>query len=636
MDSDPLPIKQRLKAIQSKLFKVDALLSNPLGFSLNYSIEIENILSELASNVPKVGLAIASSGSFSRRELSPFSDIDVMFIISSEGDYSKSIQSIIANAWDAGLEISHTIREIKDIENFFVDDLHTFTQFFETRFLSGDKSVYEKWEASLFDFLNRCSETSVVEDFIDDAGLRYNKYGSSAKVIEPNVKLSAGGLRDFQLLEWIYIVKEKKSLSKENALTQAEIFINILRENNYTSAKECNRLFEGYSFILSVRHLLHLNHNEKSDRLEFDDQIKLAKLFGFKKEGYRKFMKRYFESSNVIYRYSKSFIKRIKSGYINELPDIISIELDDNFYIKGTTIYTHTIGVLSLSVMLKGFYYRGLYSGHFDEKLRQQIIDSLEDISIIDDHVSQNQFREILRLPRNVGITLSVMNELGVLGVLMPEFGEMVGFIQHGVYHSYTADEHTLLAIKNVEALAEENSEMGRLYNTIPNKEILIAAILFHDIAKPINIAGHEIIGSEIAMSVMAQLGYDDEEIETVYFLVKNHLLMEQVAFRRNLNDPETLQNFVSKLSSKESLHLLYLITYADLSAVNPVLWTTWKSDLLKDLFKKSLRILNDNITAEELLFNSSNPTVSDLLKSNLSLSEEDLKEHLDSITDNN
>ena len=164
--------------------------------------------------------------------------------------------------------------------------------------------------------------------------------------------------------------------------------------------------------------------------------------------------------------------------------------------------------------------------------------------------VSSVFFREILKLPKNVGQTLSVMNELGVLSSFLPEFEDLIGFLQHGVYHCYTADEHTLITIKNVEMLEKDTSPLGKIYNNLKNREILHLALLFHDIAKPINISGHEIIGAEMASSIMNRLGYSDEEIEHVTFLVHSHLVMEQVAFRRNLNDPETLNNFTSKFIS--------------------------------------------------------------------------------------
>jgi len=226
------------------------------------------------------------------------------------------------------------------------------------------------------------------------------------------------------------------------------------------------------------------------------------------------------------------------------------------------------------------------------------------------------------------------MNELGVLGTFLPEFKDLEGFLQHGVYHCYTADEHTLMTIQNLEKLENETSHLAKLYNALKNKEILFLALLFHDIAKPIDISGHEIIGSEMASSIAQRLGYSDREIEQVRFLVLNHLQMEQVAFRRNLNDPETLNNFTSRFNSVDDLDLLYLLTYADLSAVNSAVWTSWKAELLHELYRKSKAMIEEEKTGEELLMSSIAIDSKEISKYSDEISERNVKEHIESIND--
>jgi [protein-PII] uridylyltransferase len=255
---------------------------------------------------------------------------------------------------------------------------------------------------------------------------------------------------------------------------------------------------------------------------------------------------------------------------------------------KGWVISMRENAQLTMSDILRGFYYRGLHSARFDETLRSYIVDKFETFDRHNFQESESSvfFREILKLPRNVGQTLYVMNELGTLGAFLPEFKDLNGFLQHGVYHSYTTDEHTLIAIHNVEKLENENSQLGRIYNKLKDKEKLFLGLLLHDIAKPINISGHEIIGAELSASIMYRMGYSEDEINTVSFLVYHHLIMEQTAFRRNLNDPDTLNSFTSRFNSIEDLEQLYLLTYADLSAVNPVVWTSWKSEVLAELYR--------------------------------------------------
>jgi len=222
------------------------------------------------------------------------------------------------------------------------------------------------------------------------------------------------------------------------------------------------------------------------------------------------------------------------------------------------------------------------------------------------------------------------MNELGVLGAFLPEFKELIGFFQPGVYHCYTADEHTLIALNNLEKLTDETTILGKLFQGLHQKDILFLAVLFHDIAKPLSISGHEIIGAEIANSIMEHLGYGFTEIETVQFLVRQHLTMEQVAFRRNLNDPSTLNNFAELFPDALHLDLLYLLTYADLSAVSQVVWTQWKSELLNELYRKTKTMLDDRITGQELLSSD----LQDIISGSDYFLDDSVRDHIESIND--
>jgi [protein-PII] uridylyltransferase len=604
-------------------------------FSKNYSVLIEDTIRIILAD-KKFSFALTSAGSFSRRELSPFSDIDLMIISESIEKDSGEISDLITNLWDGGIEASHTVREINEIQKFLSSDLHAFTQFFETRFISGNLKLYDKWNADLLNAIDEKSKKLLITDFVEDVRQRNDKYGDSPKMLEPNVKMSAGGLRDFQSTEWMMMVSSKQLLKSQHELTQAEIFIDYIKSNKLATPTECKRLIDSYKLVLSIRHLLHITTKSKTDRFEFSNQMKLAAIFGYAEIDLQSFMKNYFAATNIIYRFSHSIIKKYKVEYVNPVPDSLSYDLDADFYIKNKVIFLKKKDKLTLSDVFRVFYYRAFHNAGFDDKLRSQIIDATE--NSLENNWSQSDssvfFREILKLPRNVGATLSIMNELGVLGVFLPEFGDLNGYMQHGVYHCYTADEHTLITIKNLEKLYNQNSTYGKIYNTIKNKEILNLALLLHDIAKPIDISGHEIIGAEMASSIMMRLGYDEQEIDKVCFLVKNHLMMEQIAFRRNLNDPETLNNFSAKFSSIEELDLLYLITYADLSAVNAAVWTSWKADLLSELYRKSKAMIQDKISGEDLLYSTIYSIPKNISKYSDKIDESHVQDHFNSLHD--
>lgn len=620
---------------RQELFTANMRQTDLSGFSVEYSLLVEEFIRALAGN-KKYKFALASAGSFSRRELSPYSDIDIMFIVESLEDSKEDISNFVKMFWDSGIEAAHTIRDFSDIKKYLLDDLHTLTQFYETRYLLGSNAVYEKWNVELLKVLKDKVRIKILKSIFEDIKMRYDKYGESPKVLEPNLKVSAGGLRDFQSVEWMYIFKNKIFLENQNETTQAEAFIHTLLKEKVTSKEECKRLLVSYKLILTIRNLLHLTTNQRTDRFEFSSQKVIAEIFGYKASELTQFMRKYFEASNALNRFAKSIIKKYSEEIGKPLPASLAIVLDDDFKLTGKTLSYHGNGNLSFSDTLRAFYYLGLHSAQFDEGLRISIVSQVEnaDKLLVSENGSSVFFREILKLPKNVGTTLASMNELGVLGAFMPEFGDLNGFLQHGVYHSYTTDEHTLLTIKNVEKLNNDSSQLGLIYGRIPDKEILYLALLFHDIAKPIDIAGHEIIGAEMAASIMYRLGYSEEEIAIVSFLVKNHLLMEQIGFRRNLNDPETLNNFTLIFNSTRELDYLYLLTYADLSAVNPAVWTNWKSDLLTELYKKSYAMLKKQVTAEEILETTPSELPRHISEHSELITESHVKEHIESIND--
>ncbi len=266
-------IKQEFIRKRDKLFHDHLKQMDALRFSMDYSLLVEEHIRTLAGS-KKYNFVLASAGSFSRRELSPFSDIDIIFITGSVDENSTEIAQLVTKFWDNGIEASHTVREFSDIKKYLEEDLHTFTQFFETRFLLGSEKIYKEWNKILFSMMEGDVKVKLVNKLSSDIFQRYEKFGDSPKVLEPNVKSTAGGLRDFQTIEWIYVLMNGMLLNKQAEITQAESFINLLRENNYTTPNECKRLLDSYKLIMTVRNLLHLISNQKNDRFEFGAQKK--------------------------------------------------------------------------------------------------------------------------------------------------------------------------------------------------------------------------------------------------------------------------------------------------------------------------------------------------------------------------
>lgn len=624
---DIIQIREEFQLKKETLFNNINLAKDPYKFSLNLSLLVEEYIN-IALKDEEINFVLLSAGSFSRRELSPFSDIDIMILLPDKKGVEKEIQTCFTRLWDCGIEVSHTVRKFEDIKRFLDEDLHAFTQFFETRFLLGKEQLYYEWQQKLVKVLDKKVLPRLIRQYFDEQKQRHQKYGPSPKMLEPNIKLTAGGLRDLHIIEWVLSLQNKKMFIEQSEISQTEIFLKYLKDEGIISKKARLRLKESYGTLLKFRNLLHLCSTHKTDRLEFSKQEEIAKKIDFPDKDWRKLMLEYFDATNIIFRFSKTMVKRFDEILNPSVSPHLEINIDDDFYRKGNRISIREPRILNKSEMMRAYYYRGVHSCSFDQKLRSLIIESV--IELDEDESSKVTpsvfFREILNLPQNVGTTIAAMHEVGLLCHIIPAYNDLSGFFQPGVYHSYTADEHSIVAIRNTEELYDKSNELGKTFNNLRRKDLLYMAILLHDIAKPVSVQGHEIIGADLTVSIMEELGYESDESDFVQFLVRHHLTMEQVAFRRNLNDPHTLEPFAKIFPKRTWLNYLYILTFADLSAVNPAVWTQWKGELLHELYMKTKQLLLERITADELL--------NSFKEDEFLYEDEDLKEHLKSIDD--
>ncbi|MCB0752650.1 MAG: [protein-PII] uridylyltransferase, partial [Ignavibacteriae bacterium] len=354
---------------REKLFSNKELFNNSYQFCIKHSLLVEEFIIKLIQ--PKnFSCVMAAVGGFSRRELSPFSDIDLMFIFPSLKGHESEIQHCVTTLWDAGIEVSHTVREFSDIEKYLKEDLHAFTQFFETRFLLGSKNLYDEWNAKLFQIIEKSNKSKLVYELFEDVEARYIKYGRSPKVLEPNVKFTGGGLRDIHAVEWMYAIKNQKLLSRQDEITQTEVFIKELLDNGVINRKAYKRLYDSYKNVLRARNMLHLVEGRKNDRLEFIQQEQIAEKLGYPKSDWKEFMYEYFRSSTILNRFSKTMRKRYKQEFSTKLSDYLLINLDDDFEIKGDILRFKNDRLLNISDIMRAFYYRGLNDASFQQNLR--------------------------------------------------------------------------------------------------------------------------------------------------------------------------------------------------------------------------------------------------------------------------
>jgi [protein-PII] uridylyltransferase len=572
-------------------------------------------------------LVAVAVGGYGRAELCPHSDVDVTFIVEGGVETSFLAQRVMHFLWDMGLNIGHSVRNIEQVLDTYRSDHDSWAAALEYRYVAGSREVFERLDSAIRDFVSSNKDRSFLSSTIDGIRIRHNKYGKSTLLLEPNVKKSAGGLRDLQALLWMFRAAYAEFLPEPDyghlKLALLDLLDKLLGKG-FINQLQYTHTRDAFEFVLRTRQSLHYQSPSLNDLLDFEIQKKVAADLGYlgddKTRGVESFMRDYYRHARKIYRLNQVLSDKVRAT-INPRPPSAEIKsLDEDYSVIDRQIcFQRDVGKDAVR-LFKAFRHKAATGLHFDENVHETLAQELDAFSEPEFRRSREAaslFKSILLSRENVSFTLKSMNELGILGRYLPEFGKLIGFFQHNVYHYYTADEHTLTAIENLESVGERDPILGELLKSVVRRDVLYLGVLFHDIAKPISIGSHEIMGVEVAEKALLRLGFDDV-IGDVSFLVRNHLKMEQTAFRRNLGDPETVYAFTRIFANSEQLKMLHLLTYADLSAVNPGVWTKWKAQLLHELHKKSLHVINESLDAEGIV----------------SLQEERCKERENSILD--
>jgi [protein-PII] uridylyltransferase len=616
-------IKQEIKIINAYKHSADGIgLCNAL--SRLYDNSIKKIFDYIFYD-DQDKITLAATGGYGRNEVCLRSDVDILFLERTKEnnpEIDNKIQKILNFFWDINFDIGYSIKSFDECLSSFNNDNKTFSSILEIRYICGNKNTYNDFITKLYNFLYHEKSLSFTYSLIEETEKRHTKYGNSVKLLEPNIKYSAGGLRDLHVLLWLfrsldpslvyqtdndpssyginYSGKQVEYHKDSNAITDLLLF--LIRHNIITHGF-CDQVLQAYNFLLITRNKIHYIEKTRSEYLNFKIQNTIAIELGYggdNNEGVQRFMRDYYLHARKIYRLNQLICEQIldlitaqkhrrgkrkslNSGFILN-NDVLSLS-NDNLDIFSET----------KSNIFKAFYYKCKYGIRFDDSIRNKIINSLDslDEAFQHDQESASMFLKILSSPGNIAFTLNSMNELGVLGRYLPEFGKLIALYQHSEYHYYTTDEHTLIMIKKVEELINKDNFTAEIFREIKNKEVLFLAILFHDIGKIYSFKEHDNIGAEISILIMERMGLK-QYFEEVYFLVQNHLQMEKIAFRRNCDDLYTLLDFAKSVKNITNLRNLYILTFADLSSVNPNVWTEWKETMLKDLYQKTYDIINN------------------------------------------
>jgi len=543
-------------------------------------------------------LAIVALGGYGRNELCPYSDIDLMFLYKPRNkSFAKDItERLLYLLWDLNFEVGHSVRTIDECLELCLDedeDTTILTSLLDSRLIFGDKDLYKDFEKKLFNDLMPSISSKFIQKKIKENEERIDRFGRSIYLIEPNVKEGEGGLRDIHYALWIAQAKFKVKTFNE------------LLPKGILLEKELRTFEKGLNFLLLIRSELHYLAERREDRLGFEFQEKIAKFLGFKDAdlpAVERFMRIYYLRANDIREQSNRLIEKCVTVPRAKIRAPKTVSLEYGFLIQS--------GMLSVSSsemfnddpanLMRAFEYADKHEVRMNNYLVELIRDSVSRTTI-DESVRTNEefnasFLRLLRKGKNVADTLFEMNRLRLLGYFIPEFGKIVCMGQHDAYHVYTVDVHSIFMVREIENLInykydEEFPLLTKTAESVMKRHVLFLACLFHDMGKGEG-RNHAQKGAAMIPKIAKRMGLTRVDGEQLEFLVKHHLIMTHFSQRRDIHDFSLIARFARSVKTLETLSLLYLLTFADVRSVGPDVWTNWKGMLLKELYIRTVKVL--------------------------------------------
>ncbi|HYD24851.1 MAG TPA: [protein-PII] uridylyltransferase [Croceibacterium sp.] len=540
-------------------------------------------------------LTLIAVGGYGRGEMAPHSDVDIAFITPGKTTAwcEQVIEALLYYLWDLGLKVGHSSRSLDEMVRMARSDLTIRTAILEGRYLWGDQELYAQASKRFWSDVATGSEAQFVSEKLAERNARHKRMGDSRYVVEPNVKDGKGGLRDLQTLYWIgkYIhrVREPAEL----------VDVGLFTDKEYRSFRRAE------AFLLAVRCHLHTITRRAEDRLTFDMQREVARRMNYAdrpgKSAVERFMQYYF----------------IQAQHVGHLTGVFLAHIDEQM---GQSRRPRGLlaGFRSRPRFHKGYRIAGgKICAPADDWFRKDPVQLIElfqvaeedgleihpetmrmarrDGELIKDELRHDPranelFMKLLTGRNDPETVLRWLNEAGVFGRFVPDFGKVNAQMQFDMYHHYTVDEHTIRAIgllAQIERgeLKQDHPLSSELIHKLASRRVLFVATLLHDIAKGRG-GDHSVLGAEIARKLCPRLGMSAEETELTAWLVRYHLLMSATAFKRDLSDPKTITDFVEQVQTLERLRQLMILTIVDIRAVGPGIWNSWKRQLLGDLYE--------------------------------------------------
>lgn len=538
--------------------------------------------------------SLVAVGGYGRGELHPHSDVDIMILLPDElpENCEPELSDFVTALWDVGLEIGHSVRTVDQCFEQAAKDLTVATTLFEARLLDGPGELFSAMQATVApdriwspgEFFTEKRKEQIA---------RHHRYGDTAYNLEPNIKGSPGGLRDIQMIGWV----AKRHFGVDS--------FEELVPHKFLTPGQVKRLDDGQAFLWRVRFALHTLTGRREDRLLFDHQIKLAEMLGYEDATYtlavEQMMQRYYRTVMELNRLNEMLLQLFEEAILMD-PAAAPEPLNERFQVKNGFLQTvnDDVFVNDPSALLELFL---LLQQNPDIRGVSAYTVGLikRNLHLIDEEFRQNPrnhrlFLAILRAPEGVTHELRRMNLYGVLGLYIPAFGRIVGRMQYDLFHAYTVDEHTLFVVSNLRRFAlkrfdHEFPHCSHIMQNLEKPEIAYLSGLFHDIAKGRG-GDHSELGAVDAEAFCLEHGLSKYEARTVAWLVRHHLILSTTAQKKDIGDPEVVNEFASLVRDPIHLDYLYVLTVADVRGTNPKLWNSWKATLFRDLYELTHRAL--------------------------------------------
>jgi [protein-PII] uridylyltransferase len=541
---------------------------------------------------PAAGAALLATSGYGRAELFPFSDIDVLILLAREPspDERSRLESLVGQLWDVGLEAGHSVRTVAACLEAAEADITVRTTLLEARFLAGSRTLYRKLDAALHQALDPASFFKAKKL---EQEQRHAKHQDTPYSLEPNLKEAPGGLRDLHVIQWI-----ARAAGIGNGWRDLETHGLIQHD-------EMRQLSRSESVLQNLRIRLHYLAGRREDRLVFDLQNALANQLGDSETPTRRasevMMQRYYRTAKTITQLNTILLQNLGARLFPK-SEVELQPLNERFRARGELLEAcdeglferEPLAVLESFLLMQQHHelqgmtaptLRALWRGRrrIDARFRR-------------DPVARLMFLQILQQPRGIVHEFRRMNQYGILGRYLPEFGHVVGQMQHDLFHVYTVDQHILMVLRNLRRftmpeLAHEFPLCSQLMSGFTRHWLLYIAALYHDVAKGRG-GDHSELGANDARIFCRRHELATEDEELAVFLVTNHLSMSMVAQKQDVHDPGVIHAFAERVGTERRLIALYLLTVADIRGTSPKVWNAWKAKLLEDLFRAARRVL--------------------------------------------